>query len=287
MVMVMESPIRSDIFSFDRFGEHGRSLGAANLGSVNAGNSIRASFFQKKAIFFPRLVSNMRALRVANEALAAQTKAGFDLSPAGEWLLDNFHLIDAQLKEVQMGLPRRYYESLPVLTSAPLAGLPRIYSVAWAFVAHTDSVFDERLLIHFLQSYQTTCPLSLAELWALPTTLRVVLIENLRRLAERSAALDVSQQTEDNHSVQRAILSLRAVNEANWLRIVAEASSLTRQMLGSAVFAAEDAKTQESSCMRSRRQQGQQDKRPSMWRGHCWHRCKSIAWMPALHRAWL
>jgi cyclic beta-1,2-glucan synthetase len=245
--MVMTPPIRSEIFSFDRFGEHGRSLGMENLGSADLNNSARTVFFQRKTIFFPRLVSNMRALRVTNAALVTQTQAGFDLSPAGEWLLDNFHLIDAQLKEVQTGLPRRYYKSLPVLTNPPLSGLPRIYSVAWAFVAHTDSVFDAHLLTHFLQSYQTTCPLSLAELWALPTTLRVVLIENLRRLAERCVALDVSQETEDNHSVRHAILSLRAVNEANWQQIVAQSSALTRQMLGSAVFAAEDAKTQASS----------------------------------------
>ena len=75
-----------------------------------------------------------------------------------------------------------------MLQDEPLAGLPRVYGVAWAFVAHTDSAFDEELLVHFLSAYQETRELTLGELWALPTTLRVVLIENLRRLAERVAA---------------------------------------------------------------------------------------------------
>ena len=74
-----------------------------------------------------------------------------------------------------------------MLLDAPLAGLPRVYGVAWAFVAHTDGAFDETLLAHFLTAYQEIRELNLGELWALPTTLRVVLIENLRRLAERVA----------------------------------------------------------------------------------------------------
>src|SRR6185436_5108466 len=96
--------------------------------------------------------------------------------------------IKAQLREIADGLPRRYFRDLPVLQDEPLVGLPRVYGVAWAFVAHTDSAFDEELLVRFLQAYQEARELTLGELWALPTTLRVVLIENLRRLAERVAA---------------------------------------------------------------------------------------------------
>ncbi len=113
---------------------------------------------------------------------------GYEVSPAAEWLLDNFHLIEAQAREIKDGLPRRYFRDLPVLKDEPLVGLPRIYGVAWAFVAHTDSAFDDDLLVHFLRAYQDIRELTLGELWALPTTLRVVLIENLRRLAERAAA---------------------------------------------------------------------------------------------------
>lgn len=135
-------------------------------------------------------------LRAAHDYLSVQASAGYDVSPAAEWLLDNFHLIEAQLKEVHEGLPLSYFRSLPVLKDEPLAGLPRIYGVAWAFVAHTDGAFEEEVLVPFLCAYQESQELDLGELWALPTTLRVVLIENLRRLAERvcyqSAARDVA-----------------------------------------------------------------------------------------------
>lgn len=175
----LQSPIRAEIFGLQRFAQHGQSLGAAQL---------QVETRSPAAAFFPRLQDNIRVLRDAGAYLAAQAGQGHDVSPAAEWLLDNSHVIEAQLQEIHQGLPRRYFRALPKLLNQPLAGLPRIYGVAWAFVAHTDSAFDEQLLVQFLLAYQQACELRLCEVWSLPTTLRVVLIENLRRLAEREAA---------------------------------------------------------------------------------------------------
>ena len=172
----VEAPNRSEIFGPERFGEHGRSLGQTHRAHVASSRS---------AAFFPRLEDNIRTLREAQHYIGDHARSGYHVSPAAEWLLDNFHLIEGQLSEIHEGLPRRYFQDLPVLIDPPLAGLPRIYGVAWAFVAHTDGAFDEELLTRFLCAYQETRELTLGELWALPTTLRVVLVENLRRLAER------------------------------------------------------------------------------------------------------
>lgn len=174
----LEPPIRSEIFGVARFEQHGRSLGQAH--SAQQGRT-------RPSAFFPRLHDNIHVLREAYRFIGAQAQAGGYLSPASEWLLDNFYLIESQLKEVHEALPGRYFRALPALTDPALKGLPRIYGVAWAFVAHTDCAFNEELLVSFLDAYQDTSELTLGELWALPTTLRVVIIENLRRLAERVA----------------------------------------------------------------------------------------------------
>ena len=181
----LERPNRSEIFGPERFAQHGRSLGDTHA----------ARFAPKgSTAFFPRLRDNIRILREAHRYIGQQATTGYDVSPAAEWLLDNFHLIEAQLREIADGLPRRYFRDLPILQEEPLVGLPRVYGVAWAFVAHTDSAFDEELLVHFLKAYEEARELTLGELWALPTTLRVVLIENLRRLAERVAANKAARQ---------------------------------------------------------------------------------------------
>ena len=66
----------------------------------------------------------------------------------------------------------------------PLEGFPRVFGIAWAIVAHTDSAFDLERLTRFVVAYQRVQPLSIGELWALAITLRITLVENLRRLAE-------------------------------------------------------------------------------------------------------
>ena len=174
----IQVPIRSEIFGPQRFAQHGRSLAETHRAE-------RAGF--GAARFFPRIQDNIVALREAHEYIGTLASTGYDISPAAEWLLDNFHLVEAQLKEIRQGLPRSYYRELPLLQDEPLAGLPRSYGVAWAFVAHTDGAFDETLLIEFLTAYEEVRQLNLSEMWALPTTLRVVLVENLRRLAESIA----------------------------------------------------------------------------------------------------
>ena len=172
------SSVRSEIFGLQRFAQHGRSLGETHRVAPARFSTVT---------FSPRLRSNIAMLREAHHYIGLQASTGYDIAPAAVWLLDNFHLIEAQLKEIHEGLPRSYFRSLPMLIDPPLAGLPRIYGVAWAFVAHTDGAFDEELLVHFLASYQEVRELKLSEMWALPTTLRVVLVENLRRLSERVA----------------------------------------------------------------------------------------------------
>ena len=200
----VQPPIRSEIFGPQRFAQHGRSLGETH-------RAARAR--PGAATFFPRLKDNIRVLRQAHHYLGLQAATGYDISPAAEWLLDNFHLIEAQLREIRDGLPRSYFRALPMLLDEPLAGLPRVYGVAWAFVAHTDGAFDEALLRHFLAAYQETRELNLGEMWALPTTIRVVLVENLRRLAERVATHKAAREVANLCSDRIESFSLHGLDQ--------------------------------------------------------------------------
>lgn len=197
-------PIRSEIFGVQRFAQHGLSLGLTHQSIVIGSRS---------GVFFPRLEGNIEALRRAHGYIGQQASIEGDTSPAAEWLLDNFHLIEAQFKKIHEGLPRSYFRALPTLRDPPLSGLPRIYGVAWAFTAHTDAAFDEDLLVGFLDAYQDSCELTLGEIWALPTTLRVLLIENLRRLAERLAAHKAVQSLADTLCGQLETCTVHALDE--------------------------------------------------------------------------
>ncbi len=106
------------------------------------------------------------------------------MTPAGQWLVDNFHVIDAQLREIRDDLPPGYYRQLPRLTAGRFEDYPRVFAIAWHFVAHADSRFDPQTLLRFIAAYQTVDPLTIGELWAMAITLRIVLMENLRRAAD-------------------------------------------------------------------------------------------------------
>ncbi|MEO8504785.1 MAG: glucoamylase family protein [Acidobacteriota bacterium] len=127
-----------------------------------------------------RLDQNQRALAAVRIELEQWVRMGRAITPAAEWLLDNFFLVEAQFREVREALPPGYYRELPQLAG----GRPRIYALAESFIAHTDSRSDREPLERFIESYQNTAVLTLGELWAVAISLRLVLLENLRRLAD-------------------------------------------------------------------------------------------------------
>ncbi len=171
----LDEPIRSELFGIERLEQHAESLAAAQpvLGGSAKGRPL-----------LPRVEDNGRVLRETYRVIAKAIREERAITPAAEWLVDNFHVVDEQLREIRDDMPSGFYRELPKLADGPLAGLPRVYGIAWAFVAHTDSRFDPDTLRRFVQAYQRVQPLTIGELWAVAITLRVVLVENVRRLAE-------------------------------------------------------------------------------------------------------
>ncbi|HXJ50326.1 MAG TPA: hypothetical protein VNH16_02970, partial [Burkholderiales bacterium] len=135
-----------------------------------------------------RLTRNESVLVAAGELLKAAVTASHGIAPAGEWLLDNFHLIEEQVRTAKRHLPKAYSRELPRLLEGPSAGLPRVYDIALEAISHGDGRLDAESLRRFVAAYQTVAPLKLGELWAIPIMLRLALIENLRRVAARIAA---------------------------------------------------------------------------------------------------
>jgi cyclic beta-1,2-glucan synthetase len=181
-----DEPIRSELFSVERLEQHAESLAAAQRVAWNAGTPRTHT---------TRLDDNTKVLVGCYRAIVAATHAHQPITPAAEWLLDNFHVVDEQIREIKDDLPPGFYRKLPKLIDGPLAGHLRVYGVAWALVAHTDSAFDVQKLTRFVTAYQRVEPLTIGELWAIAITLRFTLVENLRRLAEAIVVrLEASRQ---------------------------------------------------------------------------------------------
>jgi len=120
--------------------------------------------------------------------LAEAGRVGQNVPPTAEWLLDNEYIIESNIREVQLNLPRRFYKELPVLSDEPYRGLPRIYGLAMELVSHTDLRLDRENTLVFIEAYQSVGQLSIGELWAVPQMLRIALIESVQNLATRALA---------------------------------------------------------------------------------------------------
>ena len=180
--------IREELFSVERLEQHAESLAAAQSVSSRP---------ERGRPLANRVRANDEALLDAYRVIAAAIADKRAITPAAEWLIDNFHLAEDQIREIRTDLPPSYYRQLPKLAEGPFKGYPRIFEIAWAFVAHTDSRFEAEMLRRFVLAYQRVQPLTIGELWALAITIRVVLVENLRRLADLIVGSQVSRDAAD------------------------------------------------------------------------------------------
>ena len=173
-----EPALRAELFSADQMDLHGAALARRHQATVHA----------RTNALLARLASNRVVLARSCDRLMRAMRDGRRITPAAEWLLDNYYLIEEQIRTAQRHLPKGYSRELPRLLNGPCAGLPRVYEIAQETIAHGDGRVDAESLRRFVASYQTVAPLTLGELWAIPIMLRLALIENLRRVAARVMA---------------------------------------------------------------------------------------------------
>ena len=184
-----EPTIRSELFSIERLEQHAESLAAAQ--------TVKTRTEAGRALL-PRVIENGRVLLEYYRSLARSAEKAVPITPAAEWLLDNFYVVEEQLREIRDDLPAGYYRKLPKLDSGHLQGYPRVYGIAWAYVAHSDSRFEEETLRRSLMAYQRVQPLTIGELWAVAITLRIVLVENLRRITEQLMGARLAREEADH-----------------------------------------------------------------------------------------
>lgn len=169
---ITEIPIRDEGFSSERLNQYAFYL-AQNLKTTN-------EIFDDKLL--KRVDSNCDVFVKNYKKLLNDLEKNVEIPPAGMWIVDNHFVIEEQIVKIKKDLPRKYYHELPKITNGELMGYPRIYSLALTLIAHLDSHLDLNTIRNFTIAFQQTTPLTSGEIWALPITLRIALLENLRRV---------------------------------------------------------------------------------------------------------
>src|SRR5438270_3497988 len=207
-----EPPLRAELFGVEQLARHAQAIAAQHQLVVGKG-SYR---------LLARLDHNEKVLRAFNRASLAADKTR-RVTPAAEWLLDNFYLIEEQIQLARRHLPREYSRELSRLTSGPSAGFLRVYDIVLELLAHVDAQIDADSLSAFVAAYQTVAPLKLGELWAVPIMLRLGLIENLARITT-----GLAQGRRDRDLANQWVERLQAMAEKNPSRIVIVVADMAR-----------------------------------------------------------
>ncbi len=175
----LAGPIRGELLGAEHLADRARAV-ASRQRAVTRGPTPRR----------PRLLERLNQTRGilddAHARLAAAAEHEIDVGPAGDWLLDNFHVVQEHIREVRESLPRSYYRELPELIAGPLAHHPRIYELAITLISHSEGRVDLANVDLFVGAFQEVAPLSIGELWAIPAMLRLGLIESVRRMTLRT-----------------------------------------------------------------------------------------------------
>ena len=204
-----EQPLHGELLSIDLLKQFARSMAQDRRVENGRGPNI----------LLPRLAANEKILRDYNEQTLVVEK-NRRITPAAEWLLDNFHLIEEQIRTIQRHLPRGFNRELPRLLNGPWKNFPRVYEIALKLISHTDGRIDASHLISFVAGHQEIAPLKLGELWAIPIMLRLALIENLRRVAVLLSEARQERDKADEWSDR--ILKVTETNPSRLIVIVGE-----------------------------------------------------------------
>lgn len=219
-----EEPFRSELYSSDQMNRHGIAVAKAH--------TLEKSRTSDRLL--KRLDDNEATLLEIRNLLIDNIRSGQTVSPAAEWLLDNYYLIEEQIAIARKHLPKEYSKGLPCLSNGASTGMPRIYDIVLEIISHSDGRVDIENLVGFVSSYQTVTALTLGELWAIPITLRLAVIENLRRVCGK-IALDMIDRNLANYWTGKMI-ETAAENPGNLILVIADMAR-SKPVLGGAFVA--------------------------------------------------
>jgi len=229
---VNEEPLRAELFSSDQMERFAKTLASTH----------QLSTTPAKDHLLKRLADNEDILHVVRKLLTDSIKRKYQITPAGEWLIDNFYLVEEHIRNAKIHFPKDYSEDLPQLASGSSKGLTRIYDIVLQIISHTDGRIDIESLSGFINAYQSVTNLKLGELWAIPIMLRLALIENLRRVSSRIAIDRVDSNLADYWAKQ--MIDTADKNPKDLILVIADmarsnppmesafVSELTRQLRG-------------------------------------------------------
>lgn len=153
---------------------------------------------QKDTYPVPQLIENFKTIEEVYNILNEHLKLGINIHPAGEWLLDNFYIIEETVKQIQKELPLNKYMNFVGISNGEYKGFARIYVLASEIVAYTDNKIEREKLEDYLISYQRKKTLSMDEIWNIGIFLQIAIIENITDICAQIYSSQIQKYRAEN-----------------------------------------------------------------------------------------
>ena len=150
-----------------------------------ASDHILQNTSNKNTYPIPKLKENFAFIEEVYHLLNEHIKLGIPIHPAGEWLLDNFYIIEEAVKAIKQDMPLKKYKQFLGLANSPYAGFARIYVLAHEIINYTDNQINHDNISILLSSYQKKKNLSMQEIWNIGIFMQIALIQNIRDICEK------------------------------------------------------------------------------------------------------
>lgn len=153
---------------------------------------------EEKTYPIPSLEKDFEYITMVYNLLNEHIKLGIDIHPAGEWLLDNYYIIEERVKQIKDELTLTKYKKFLGLDNGQYAGYARIYILAKEMCTYTDSNINKENLEFMLTSYQRRKTLNMDEIWNIELFIKIVIIENIKDICEKIYASQMQKYRVEN-----------------------------------------------------------------------------------------
>lgn len=163
-----------------------------------ASDHVLQDYSSKESYPIPRLEDNFIFITKTYEILNEHLKKGINIHPAGEWLLDNYYIIEETVKTIEKELTLKKYKSLIGIGSGPYKGFARIFVLATEIISYTEAKVEAHTLEDFLKAYQNKKTLNMEEIWNISLFLQIAIIENIRNICEKIYSAQIQKYRVEN-----------------------------------------------------------------------------------------
>ena len=133
----------------------------------------------------PQMLTNYGLIKSTYNLLNEHIKLGINIHPAGEWILDNFYIVEESVRQIEKEITLKKYTNFVGIQNGKYTGFARIYVLATEIVAYTDNRINGENLEKYLQAYQTKKTLNMEEIWNIGVFLQIAIIQNISDICEK------------------------------------------------------------------------------------------------------